>query len=433
MIFVVDLRDDENRSHRSVKCKFEAQATVKCLRDVILSRFVIALDFQEIFDSSDRRIDWLIGPLENTGLRDGDILILKHAELLCWTLYKDCVDIVLKQRWDKAEKANEAVELHERLTISGFFDVYVEFNNFVIQNHTKVAAWTDGDVGLIRKATEQYFRNLQDQNRGNEDSKFVCYFEERDADLEGCSTSTLAFVQIHGEDSVSKYNVKFHHYGPKGGRLGQRPYVAEFYCYKLLALIGVGPKSHIIPPSMATGTETSPYIATKWNDSFELLENLTDENSLCVDVVVQLVMLRVLLYISDLHERNCGRWKGTEHAAIVDFAPRDNVMIYTNIKNELARTFPDGRWRKQYYAVKNQHDDNSWLKIAKVYFDKWDLSNKIELAREELYPTEDLLKGLEIGVKKWQCQDSPTEELNEYIDTLRKNLEQLQTLLNSIA
>ncbi|CAJ0951763.1 unnamed protein product, partial [Mesorhabditis belari] len=58
--------------------------------------------------------------------------------------------------------------------------------------------------------------------------------------------------------------------------------------------------------SMSTGTKTSTYIATQWDDKFELLENVIDENSLCADVVVQLVMLRVLLFISDLHEENCG-------------------------------------------------------------------------------------------------------------------------------
>ncbi|CAJ0924462.1 unnamed protein product, partial [Mesorhabditis belari] len=58
--------------------------------------------------------------------------------------------------------------------------------------------------------------------------------------------------------------------------------------------------------SISTGTKTSTDIATQWDDRFELLENVINENSLCADVVVQLVMLRVLLFISDLHEQNCG-------------------------------------------------------------------------------------------------------------------------------
>lgn len=133
----------------------------------------------------------------------------KHADLPWWIEYKECVESVLKQCQDKVAIAKEAVQHHERLTKSGFFNVYAQFNNFRRQKHSKVASWTDGDVGLIRKATEEYFKNLHDQRRENEDSEFICYFEERDAELGGRSTNTLAFVRIHGEDSVSKYNVKY--------------------------------------------------------------------------------------------------------------------------------------------------------------------------------------------------------------------------------
>ncbi|CAI5454195.1 unnamed protein product [Caenorhabditis angaria] len=425
------LQDQNGVSHRQKPITFTDETTIKELSEAINSFWFIHQNYQELYHNG-KQILSLKSTLKQIGVKDDDEIVIKHADLPWWIEYKECVELVLKQRSDKVEIAKEAVQHHERLTKSGFFNVYAQFNNFRRQNHTKVAAWTDGDVELIRKATEQYFHNLHDQKRGNEDSKFICYFEERDADLGGRPTNTLAFVQIHGEDSVSKYNIKCHHYGPKDSSSGQVPDVSEFYCYKLLALIGVCPKSHIIPPCISTGTKTSTYIATQWDDRFELLENVINGNSLCADVVVQLSMLRVLLFISDLHEQNCGRWKGTQHAAIVDFAPTNDFKIYPDIKSELITTFPHKGWKKQYSAVKNQHDDNSWLKIAKVYLDKWDLSNKIELAREPFDPTKGLLKGLEIGFKKRQFRVSPTDQLNEYIDTLQKNLEHLQTLLNSI-
>ncbi|CAI4220877.1 unnamed protein product [Auanema sp. JU1783] len=432
MLIFVTLNDHEDKSHDSLKLVFEDEATIEQLQDRILSNFRVAIDCQRIFDGNARRIDMLTGSLKNAGIQNADTLIVKHADLPWWNLYKDCVEQVLQRCSNKVEIAKEAVQHHELLTESGFFKVYVQFNTFRRKNHTKVAAWTDGDVGLIRKATEEYFHNLHDQSRGNKDSKFTCYFEERDEDLGGRPTNTLAFVQIHGEDSITKYNVKCHHYGPKGLSSGQVPDVSEFFCYKLLALIGVGPESHIIPPSISTGTKTSTYIATRWDDRFELLENVIDENSLSADVVVQLVMLRVLLFISDLHEQNCGRWKGTQSAAIVDFAPTGDFQVYEDIKSRLITTFPHNGWKRQYSDVKNQHDDKSWLNIAKVYLDKWDLSNKIELAREQFDPTKGILKALEIGFKKRHFRVSPTDQLNEYIDTLHKNLEHLQTLLNSV-
>ncbi|CAJ0945916.1 unnamed protein product, partial [Mesorhabditis belari] len=169
----------------------------------------IPCDYQQI-QFRDEELPVVEHPLQ--AIKFGEEIVVKHADLPWWTEYKECVELVLKQRPDK----------------------------------------------------------------------------------------------IHGEDSVSKYNIKCHHYGPKGSSSGQVPDVSEFYCYKLLALIGVGPKSHIIPPIKSTGTKTSTDIATQWDDRFELLENVINENSLCADVVVQLVMLRVLLFISDLHEQNCG-------------------------------------------------------------------------------------------------------------------------------
>lgn len=91
---------------------------------------------------------------------------------------------------------------------SDFFLSYSTFSKYRRENHYKVASWTDGDVNLIRKATEQYFRNLHDQRRGDEDSEFTCNFEGRDASLGGRPTNSLAFIRLHGEDAVSKYNVK---------------------------------------------------------------------------------------------------------------------------------------------------------------------------------------------------------------------------------
>ncbi|EFO91885.1 hypothetical protein CRE_31626 [Caenorhabditis remanei] len=321
----------------------------------------------------------------------------------------------------------QALRLHDRLTESGFFEVYAEFSDYQRLKHSRVAAWTDGNVELIRSATEKFFRKFYDLRRGEQDSEFICIFETRDADLGG-----RPLVKIHGKADALKYNVKCHHHGPKGSSSGQVPDVTEFYIYKLLYLIGVGPRTHIVPPETTTGSKTSTYIATQWDDRFELLKDVIGKNKLCEDVAVQLVMLRVLLFIADLHQENCGRWRGTTNAAIVDFAPTSDFEVYEDIRFALRTRFPHRSWKNEYTAVRNKFDEKSWLKIGKVHFDRWDLVNKIELAREEFDPTKGILKELEIGFKKRRSRESPTDQLNEYIDTLRKNLMLLQSLLNSL-
>ncbi|ULT97061.1 hypothetical protein L3Y34_005110 [Caenorhabditis briggsae] len=360
-----------------------------------------------------------------------ETLILKHSELSRWTAYKKCLDLVLKKTDDKKANARDAVRHHELLMKCGFFDVYLQFDDYRKQRHSKVASWTDEDINLIRDAAEQYFHRLHDLKRGNQEFDFICNFEDKDLELGGISNSTLAFVRIHGEDFVSKFYIKCHHFGPKGTSSGQPPDINELYCYKLLELIAVGPTCHIVPPIITTGTKTSVYIATKWDDNFKLMEHVIQENGLTADLAVQLVLLRVLLFIADLHLQNCGVWKGTNNIAIVDFAPENEITVHDDIKAQLFTTFPHSRWKEEFKAVKNKLDDNSWLKIAKQNLDKWDLSRKIELAQEQLDPTKDVLKGIELVFKKRKLCYSPNLQLKEYVDTLNKNLENLQIVLNS--
>jgi hypothetical protein len=104
--------------------------------------------------------------------------------------------------------AKRAVELRERLMKSGFFDVYASFDDFRAENHHKVAAWTDGNVGLMRKAVKSYFRAQHFKRGADDESDFICLFESRPTELGGSRKNTLAYVKLHGEEKETKYNVK---------------------------------------------------------------------------------------------------------------------------------------------------------------------------------------------------------------------------------
>ncbi|CAO4368393.1 unnamed protein product [Caenorhabditis nigoni] len=214
-------------------------------------------------------------------------LFVKHSGRELWSEYKNCVDKVLNQQSNEYENAEKAVELYERLEKSNIFFVYYEFSHFCDKNHSKIKAWT-GDVGLMRKTTKEYFRNLHDEKRGAEESEFICYFEER---YEEGWSRTLTFVQIHGEDSPTKFNLKPHFYGFNYHRRRWEPDVSELYRYKLLELIGVTPKAHIITNIEAIETETYVYIATQWDNRFQQLDKVFKDNALTADVVIQIVML----------------------------------------------------------------------------------------------------------------------------------------------
>lgn len=104
--------------------------------------------------------------------------------------------------------ANEAVKLHTRLMEKGFFDAYSSFNNFRMENHHKVASWTDGNIQLMKQATKSHFRAQHFKRGADDESEFVCRFEARPKDLGGSRKNTLAYVQLHGEKEETKYNVK---------------------------------------------------------------------------------------------------------------------------------------------------------------------------------------------------------------------------------
>ncbi|CAO4368395.1 unnamed protein product [Caenorhabditis nigoni] len=359
-------------------------------------------------------------------------LRVKHKEISLFVNYKTTVERVLNERTNQHENAKTAVEFCERLHKCGIFFVYHEFFTFRCDNHSNVAAWADDDVELIRRATREFFENLHDEKRGNEESEFICYFEQRKKGLGGRPADTIAFVKIHGDDCISEYNIKSHHYGLKGRKYGEELDVFELLCYKLLSLIGVYPKVYIIPPIITTETKTSAYIATKWDDRFQSLKNVIKKKALTADVVVQLVMIKVILFVEDLYDTDCGKWKDTENAAVADFVPDDYFEVYENIKRKIMTMGIQRDLMLLCDSVRDQYDENTWLKIAKVYFEKWDLANKIDLVREDLDPSKGVLKVLEIGFQKGHLYESPTDQFNEYIDTLRKNLENLQNVFNSI-
>ncbi|PIC41112.1 hypothetical protein B9Z55_008643 [Caenorhabditis nigoni] len=426
-IRLVGAENDEKKIWENIP--IDPQISVTDLKEKIKDCTKIPLDFQEIEFRGGPLAD-MPHPLDS--VNDSEELVVKHSQLEVWVEYKNNVEEVLKH----VEDVQEVVELHEHLENCGIFDVYEEFNDFQEKNHAEVASWIDPDVFMMRRTAKEYFRKIHDEKRGEEESEFICYFEERDHEY---LTITRAFVQIHGEDSPKKFKLQPHYYGFNYMRQRWEPDVSELYRYKLLELIGVTPKAHIITNIESIDTETYVYIATQWDNRFQKLGNILDEESLTADLVVQIVMLKELLHMS-VHEENCGKWERTENAAIVDFSIHEDFQVYTHMKYQILTSPIHRILGGVYRRIRNQYDDNAWLKIAKVHFDRWDMANKIDLAREQLGT--DVLECLEIGFQKRpfnskfeitpMCEDTPTEQLNEFIETLRENLENLRKVLNFV-
>lgn len=71
------------------------------------------------------------------------------------------------------------------------------------------------------------------------------------------------------------------------------------------------------------------------------------------DVLVQLHLLQVILHVEDLHGLNCGQWKETKSAAIVDFCMgterQDSKKLF--LKNYNIKLAWDGKAKKRFESM----------------------------------------------------------------------------------
>ncbi|CAJ0582174.1 unnamed protein product, partial [Mesorhabditis spiculigera] len=344
----------------------------------------IPADFQEIRFRGDR-LPTSLHPLES--INDFAELVVKHSELSWWPVYKTAVEIAINVKNSSPERmrnAEEAVRLHTRLMDKGFFDVYCSFAAFRMENHHKVVFLTDGSTTLMKEATVSHFRALHYKRGADDEWDFVCRFEARPSDLGGTRKNTLAYVQLYGEMEETKYNVKCHHFGSSSSTKGRVPDIKEIFCYKLLELINVGPHVQFIIPKKLPRTRGSLYIATKWCDNFVPISSIKEED-VSAEVLVQILLLGAFLFIDDLHSDNCGQWKGTKEAAIVDFMPT-GFITYTNIKKALLNNYASEHWEPIHINALEKCNEESRLEMAKECLKKWDLLSKIDMANEQIRP-----------------------------------------------
>ncbi|KAE9546827.1 hypothetical protein FO519_009961, partial [Halicephalobus sp. NKZ332] len=290
-----------------------------------------------------------------------------------------------------------------------------------------VAAWVDGNLKFMSEAVRSHFFVQHVKNGGTDESDFDYRYERRPKDMPGSRRGLLAYVQLHGEEYPTKYNVKCHHFGssttaPKGSF----PDIKEIFCYKLLELLGVGPAVQFILPSVLKGNKTFVYIATKWRDDFIPLSDLKNEEDINVEALVQLLLLNVLFFISDLHDVIAVRqWRDTKTASIVDFIA-GYAQIYPDVKKKL---FDDRRvthWDETHFDLLVKCCGEKRLEIVKKWLQEWDLLSKIDDAEKQIRDEKDRMKKQEIS---FTSGETVTDDLNEYIHGIKSNIKNLTSVL----
>ncbi|KAE9552363.1 hypothetical protein FO519_004408, partial [Halicephalobus sp. NKZ332] len=245
MFIFIDLRDHEDNSHDSVKFELQGQTTIKELQNKIHPSFRIELENQRIFDSNGRRVDLLVGSLEEAGIKCGEKLILKHNMLNNWQTYLQMIEEIRGMTTSGVTEERRMIAIHARIQLSPldtskFFATYptlmgerlrIDKNiNFLIHNIKK----------YLDRSVSAYFEAFYPNQKVE--------LKDRLKECAGIHLGVFVFVQ----DVGSHYAKTLRSIpGPEEEiDFPNQPKIdlMKIFVYILLRFIGLGPAEvHIIP------------------------------------------------------------------------------------------------------------------------------------------------------------------------------------------
>ncbi|CAI4228201.1 unnamed protein product [Auanema sp. JU1783] len=353
----------------------------------------------------------------------------KHSEVSRWVQYRDCVENVRKRLAPDVDTAHRAVQHHEILILSHFFDAYVAFEDYRRKHQPEVAR-ADGVVELMANAAENHFLIQHGMRGGTTEDGFKYEWNPRSDDMRGTRNGIIAHVQLHGEEHPTKYSVKCHHYGSTAfSSKGYSPDILELFSYKILELLNVGPAVQFILPSSSTGGKTSTYIASIWRDDFIRQSDLSDKNDFSIKALIQLRLLNVLFFIGDLHGDNCGQWKSTDRAAVVDLIPLP-YATYPDVKRAV-RSPIKLPWDDVPRKLLLEYNEEKFWDLARESLGDWNVLENIKLANELIVKEKSLMKKLEIDFRGIDSESNytVTNDLENHMDAIKANIEKLSNEL----
>ncbi|KAI6181561.1 hypothetical protein M3Y98_00842200 [Aphelenchoides besseyi] len=316
MYLIVELRDHEDKCHDSVGLEFEAQATIKQLRDKIQSVFKIAPEMQRIVDSTDRRIDLLlVSTLEDAGIHGNETLIVKHANWDAWTGFNAFFDLAKKYVGKRRDdKAKEYIKLaFEQLTVlndSKFFLTYRRFHSRFLEFNENYASYLDTDDDQLKKAAEFYFSLLFKDDPQNPSIQTVFNSKPNS----GAQGGLICLVK-RSEEILGNYYLKSHlGLSSKTPSAHQAVDLRELLIYKLLQLLGIGPVVHFLPNAHMSCFGL--YIATEEVPGFRTARDVR----MPAYESYKLDILREIFYLIDLRSNNTNYGLNeNDKLCIVDF------------------------------------------------------------------------------------------------------------------
>ncbi|CAI4224676.1 unnamed protein product [Auanema sp. JU1783] len=342
-------------------------------------------------------------------IKEFEEIIVKHTSLDRWSLYRTYVENVKKRVKYVVDNAERAVKHHQYLMEDGFFDVYPDFEEYRRKHHPEIAAWVGGVLELMVNDVSDHFLFQHRRQGGKSLANFKYNWNPRIKDMSGTLKGITAYVQLHKEEQPTKYLIECNH-----NAISSKEFfldIIKMFCYKILELLEVGPAVQFILRPQRRGKRIT-YIACTWRDDFIPLSKLTDKSEFSIEALIQLRLLNVLLFIGDLHGDNCGQWKSTDNAAVVDPIPLP-YATYPDVKRAVHAPF-ELAWDDVPRKLLLEHPQQKFWDIARKSLDKWNLLDKIKQANELI--TEELA---------CESKYTVTNDLDNHLDAVIANLEKL--------
>uniref|UniRef100_A0A1I7U8H9 Ubiquitin-like domain-containing protein n=1 Tax=Caenorhabditis tropicalis TaxID=1561998 RepID=A0A1I7U8H9_9PELO len=383
-----ELQDDQNVLHDKFSFEFDSQKTLNELRDKITSKWKIRREDQKLSIKDEQELYGRgVKTIESFGLKDGDTVIVKHANLPNWkemTAYvEEAVQAKLVDNMGRIISSVEAALPHLKLlTSADFFTSYPRFGPKLRSFKSDFAHYLDSDDKHIEFALQEYFSKIHGDSAENPTVVVNCEEKARG----GIQGGVIANVSSEG-NVLGRFYVKVH-IGLAVYPYNQNADLREIFAYKLLELIKLGPKVHFVPnihySLLGLYISTEEVIGFRQADEVEMSDDQMSEREL----------IRRILVLKDLHSANYGV-DSNGKLSIIDFKVGDNY----------------GKAEK-YWAGENKEERQ---RVARQCLESWQLETMIIAANDSIIQQKHLFRRNGILYK-------PSRDFSNYLAEIRKNI-----------
>lgn len=404
MELFVELRDHNDILHNKFKSTFGNQVTLGEFQKKIYSKWGLQTEDQSLFFENGGDLDGLSElRIDSFGVKHGGRIIVKHNMLPSWQAFVENFKMARealssKQMSQMEEAVDQALTHLIPLIKTTFLLTYPNFDETYRKFKENFSKYMEQDFKYIELAVKDYFSRIFMDNPECPALTIMC---EKKAPEEGGVQGGLICKVLENEETVRKFYVKEH----MGIANWQHADIREIFTYKLLELIGVGPKVYFIPN--VHYSSLGLYIGTAEVPGFQPAD--TEGIEISPEIYAQRDLVRRLLFVKDLHSKNFGiDDKG--NLSIID------LQIKNSVDSEMIYKYLEG-----YQSWKGSRELR--IRVAEECIEKWKLIDTLDEANEAISTQKELFKKHSISYK-------PSQNFDDYFSQVKDNLKALMKRLN---